>query len=145
MRFVIGMFLIAGCAHTQPTSSSTSQNAPTIAPDADGRRTLLVFWASWCDPCNKEAAALVRLAREQREHLRVVSVSVDQKWPDAQAFMNRHKLPYRVIHDPELALSDHYGVSATPTLLLMDSSGGVLGRATRLGALQAAITAEVQR
>ena len=144
MRLIIGIFLIAGCATTHATQS-TPPVGQAISPDDAGRRTLLVFWASWCEPCNKEAAALVRLAREQRDHLRIISVSVDPEWALAQEFIARHKLPYRVIHDPDLSLSDAYGVSGTPALLLLDADGAVEARATRLGPLRAAITAEVQR
>ena len=50
----------------------------TLRATADGHPSLVVFWASWCEPCQHEAPAVERFARSPAGRGRVVGVD----WSD---------------------------------------------------------------
>src|SRR5437588_2775010 len=71
-------------------ASSRSSSVGRVAPSLPGERlagpslaaterpALVVFWASWCEPCAREAPALERFARTPPGRGRVIGVD----WSD---------------------------------------------------------------
>ena len=61
----------------------------SLLSSAHGKPVLVVFWASWCGPCSREAPALERFSQQQpRAVTRIVGVD----WSDARsggAFVHR--------------------------------------------------------
>lgn len=124
-----------------PTTATdiTGEPIENLDLDAPERPLLVIFWASWCEPCKREAPALARLATAQRGHLDVLGVSVDTRRAPAQAFSRLYGLPYRSLHDPKLALGDALGIRGTPTLVLIGRDGRVRARARKLTELRGAL------
>ena len=147
---LLGALLTLGCATTAPPTRSPAATAPLHAPALGGgskdvalqarsRPLLLVFWASWCHPCNREAPAIAALARAHGADLDVLGVNVDTETAPALAFQKRYALPYSSVRDPELQLSDRFGVQGTPALVLIGRDGQVRARAKRLADLEPAL------
>jgi len=78
------------------------------------RPAVLVFWASWCEPCRAEAPHLARLAKQYGGRIEVVSVSIDE--PDAYADLRTAVL--------ELALPYPVALDADGTVLAKYKDGG---------------------
>ena len=75
---------------------------------ADGRPTLVEFYADWCEACRAMAPAMTQLEQHHRGKLDVVMLNVDNpRW------------------QPEL---EHYDVSGIPQLELFDGAGQAVGR-----------------
>ena len=89
--------------------------------------TLLVFYASWCPHCQKEAPTLQRLYTELGpKGLNVVGVDVDQQISDAQSFVKTYRISFPVAHGNPSAHSstlDTYGISGVPTVYVLDKGG----------------------
>jgi thiol-disulfide isomerase/thioredoxin len=92
---------------------------------ADGRPTVVEFYADWCEACRSMAPAMERIERQQRGQMDVVLLNVDNpRW------------------QPEL---DRYDVNGIPQLEFFDAAGGSVGRSigarsgTELEALTAAL------
>ena len=85
-----------------------------------GRPVVLHFWGTWCPVCRAEASNIDTLAKDYE----VVTVAVDSGSAEAvRAYMEKHKLHYRVINDPEGKLAAQYRVNVFPTTCIFDASG----------------------
>lgn len=125
-----------------PKLQAVSEQPPAPAfalPDASGRRValedfrgkvvLLAFWASWCPYCREELPAMERLYRDYRgQGLEVVSVNIKDRREDALAMVEKNKLTFPVLMDPQGEIGLLYGAFATPTVYLIDRRGAVLAR-----------------
>lgn len=92
----------------------------------------MVFWASWCTPCEQEAPALERFARALNGQAALVGVNwSDPSLAGAKAFVKRFGWTFPVLRDPDETSGQKYGVSGLPTTYAIDSSGHI--RATLRG------------
>lgn len=112
---------------------------PTLSA-LEGQVVLLFFWAHWCADCKLQAPILARLlARHGDQGLRVLAptqrygyVAGGRLAPaeeETQYIKEVLATSYDVLSDQPIPLSDanhrRYGVSTTPTLVLVDREGAV--------------------
>lgn len=84
---------------------------------------LLDFWATWCIPCRQTLPILDRLyGKLAKEGLEVVGVS-KESLGELQAFNQKHPAPFPLYRDADFKFSNHYRISAVPTLMLLDRNG----------------------
>jgi thiol-disulfide isomerase/thioredoxin len=93
---------------------------------------LFIFWASWCDPCRAEVPELIRLHAERGDRVDLIGVNVDKDPGHAAAFIRAAKIPYPNLSDPDLALSDRFGVRDIPNFVLVGRGGAVRFRGTEI-------------
>jgi cytochrome c biogenesis protein CcmG, thiol:disulfide interchange protein DsbE len=91
-----------------------------------GRPALVVFWASWCTPCEQEAPALERFARALHGRATLVGVNwSDPSLSGARAFIGRFRWTFPNLRDPDETSGQKYGVSGLPTTYAIDSAGRI--------------------
>jgi len=104
---------------------------PVTLSKLRGKPVLLDFWASWCGPCRMELPHVQELHTEYADKgLQILAVSVDATVEEAKKAVEEDKLTFPVLWaDPSGAevqkISEAYGVSAIPRLLLIDADGVV--------------------
>ena len=94
-----------------------------------GQVVLLNFWATWCEPCEREMPEMERLYERLRPAgLRMVAVSVDDSEAVVAQFQRRFALSFDVLWDPEKRVSDTYQAYKYPETLLIGRDGVVVER-----------------
>jgi thiol-disulfide isomerase/thioredoxin len=91
-----------------------------------GKAIVLNFWASWCDPCQKEAPALQAAAKRWGNRVVVVGVDVNDFRGDARGFMRKYGLTYPVVHDNKNVTSPKYGLTGLPETFFLARRGRVI-------------------
>jgi peroxiredoxin len=94
-----------------------------------GQVVLLNFWATWCEPCEREMPAMQRLHEKLGpEGLRLVAVSVDDDGEAVDRFRQRFGLTFPILWDPDQHASGAYQTYRYPETLLIGRDGIVVER-----------------
>jgi thiol-disulfide isomerase/thioredoxin len=104
-----------------------------ILVDLDGRRVRLgdfasrpvwiVFWATWCAPCQLEATDILAVYHAHEDDGLVV-LAIDEQEPAAavRAYAREHHLDYHIGIDATGAVKTLYGGPGLPTHLFLDGA-----------------------
>lgn len=90
-----------------------------------GNTVLLHFWASWCAPCVTELPQWIELSTAFKNMpVRMIAVSLDQKWEDAQKILPSSKLSPNItsLLDISAQVPDLYGTYQFPETYLINPS-----------------------
>jgi thiol-disulfide isomerase/thioredoxin len=100
---------------------------------AGGRHAALVlFWASWCEPCQQEAPAVERFALSPAGRGRLVGVDYGESgFAAPRGFVRRYRWTFPVLRDPDGRAGEAYGVAGLPSTFVIDARGHI--RATLHG------------
>jgi len=91
---------------------------------ADGRVTLVNFFASWCLPCRAEHPLLMGLAKEER--VRVVAINYKDETANAVQWLSALGDPYsRIGVDRSGRTAIDWGVSGVPETFVVDAEGRI--------------------
>lgn len=94
-----------------------------------GHVSVLNLWASWCGPCQGEAAALrTAFDVERARGVRFVGVDHMDTRRDAVAFATRERLPYALAFDPEGSVAARFGALGIPTTYVIAADGRIAYR-----------------
>ncbi len=94
-----------------------------------GRTVVLNFWASWCDPCKREASTLEELWRRYRSRgVVVLGVDSGDATRDARRFLAAHGITYPIVVDSDAGIArDRYNLPGLPTTYVIDRRGRIVG------------------
>lgn len=97
-----------------------------------GHPVVVVFWATWCEPCRQELAALERLSAHPAAQHKILAIAIDsQGWKTVLPFIREHsyKLPVTLL-TPALARGFGFVPSkaTTPLTLFFDRGGRICSR-----------------
>jgi cytochrome c biogenesis protein CcmG/thiol:disulfide interchange protein DsbE len=102
---------------------------PIHLADFAGRPLWIVFWATWCTPCQEEAADIrAAFHAHEGDHLAVLAVDVQEPAAAARAFAQAHDLDYVIGLDPTAAVKDLYRAQGLPWHVFVDGGGVVRSR-----------------
>jgi peroxiredoxin len=94
-----------------------------------GKTVVLNFFASWCDPCKREAPDLEALWRRYRsDGVVVLGVDSGDAAGDARRFLRAHGVTYPIVFDPHEKLAQgSYAVPGLPVTYVINRAGRVVG------------------
>jgi peroxiredoxin len=134
------LITLAGCAAAPPPvqhveTLGVAATLPLVTPDGQttnlgealgGRVALVSLWATWCESCRDELAALSRLAARAGDRgALVLGVAVGERRDTVAAFVAAHALPYRTLVDEDFHFADTLGQRRVPTTLVVDRTGQI--------------------
>ena len=94
-----------------------------------GRVVLVNFWASWCEPCEREMPAMERLYNAlPREDFELLAVAIDDKKADVRTFQDRYRLSFPILLDLDQTTYASYQTMGVPESILVDQEGRIVER-----------------
>lgn len=93
-----------------------------------GKGVVLNFWASWCKPCEEEAAALEAAWRQYKDQ-GIVFVGVDylDQDPAAKRYLEKFDVTYPNGADLASKISKRYAIRGVPETFFIDPDGKIIG------------------
>lgn len=93
--------------------------------DLKGKVVVVNFWASWCTPCEQEAADLEAAWRYYQPRGDVIFLGVN--WtdtePEAMGYMNKFDITYPSGPDLGTRIADRYRITGVPETYIIDRNG----------------------
>jgi cytochrome c biogenesis protein CcmG/thiol:disulfide interchange protein DsbE len=90
-----------------------------------GRPAAINFWASWCEPCRKEAPVLERVSRSLRGSAHVVGVNWSDGLHGARAFADQYGWTFPNLRDTDGSVGARYGLRGLPMTFIVDPQGRI--------------------
>jgi thiol-disulfide isomerase/thioredoxin len=118
----------AGRAAPALPREALSGPPPTLAKLLAGARerpVLVVFWASWCGPCMREASALERFSQSTVGRGRMVGVDWSDALSGARAFIRHYAWTFPNVRDAEGTVGNAYRLTVLPTTFVLDGHGRI--------------------
>ncbi len=127
------LFILTGCSDNSPPISG--KMPPISLPNLEGKTVhiknydddllLLVFWATWCQPCIMEIPSLVEInAKYKPRGLRLVSILTDNPGTDRIYSL---KKSFNINYEILLGNESQFGaIVALPTSFIIRKGGKVL-------------------
>jgi thiol-disulfide isomerase/thioredoxin len=109
-----------------PGFTAETVGGGSVSVEGDARATMLVFFATWCPHCQKEAPVMSEL-ESQYDGLRMVMVGIDgEDDPEkVQRFVEEYDIESPAVYEP--GLGSEFGISGYPTTYVLDGDNRVVG------------------
>lgn len=91
-----------------------------------GKVILLNFWATWCGPCRAEIPGLIDLQNKYKDQLQIIGMDVDDEEADVRETMNSESINYPVALTPGAVRMAYGGITALPTVFVINQEGRVV-------------------
>jgi len=112
-------------APAPPLSAAPLNGGPRVTLASHrGKPVVLNFWASWCEPCQKETPELVAFAKAH-PGLDVVGIAVNDLPADSRRFAAKMRIPYELGVDRSGDVARSFGATGLPVTVIIDAEGRV--------------------
>jgi thiol-disulfide isomerase/thioredoxin len=110
------------------TAPALDGGAPISLASLRGRPVLLNFWASWCEPCQKEMPSLVTFSKEH-PGMSVVGLAVNDRPGESRAFARKvgADFPLGIDRDADVAI-DFDATIGLPISVIIDQQGRIAAK-----------------
>ncbi len=117
---------LRGIAYAKPPPDFVfaAANGPSRLATRVGKPVVLVFWATWCEPCRAELEAFTQLRARYGDAVDVIMIS-DEAPGVARSYLKSHDVVAEAVEDPARVIFDLYAITPIPTTLVLAPSGSV--------------------
>ena len=98
---------------------------PSLVASGHGRPSLVLFWASWCGPCKREAPEIERFAQSRAGRGRIVGVDWSDALAGARSFVAGYRWSFPNVRDGDGTVGNAYRLIGLPTTFVVDAGGRI--------------------
>jgi thiol-disulfide isomerase/thioredoxin len=92
--------------------------------DLRGKTVLLDFWATWCAPCEHDAAAIDKLNEKfGNKDLAVIAISTGEDRETVEKYLKKHPHNFPVVLSSDNLMPPAYQIHVLPTYLVIGPDG----------------------
>lgn len=113
---------------TQVSENHDDAGEPLRLSDLEGKGVMLNFWATYCEPCEREMPYMEDLYPEYEDDIEIVAVSLDTSELVINRFINKYDLTFPVVHDTNSEVMDLYNISPLPSTIFIDADGKIVDK-----------------
>lgn len=131
------LLLLSTCSPKDQTTGEAKDFTLTSLDGTDytlsslkGKVVLIDFWATWCPPCRSSIPVFINLYNKYNEKGFIVLGISREERTVLKGFQDANMIPYPILLDNK-NIAQEYGVTAIPTIFIIDKKGKV--RKTQLG------------
>lgn len=114
-----------GVGRPAPAFALDALGPGTLGPaDFRGLPVIVLFWATWCEPCVEAMPLLAELEEQHAEDgLVVLAVNVEESRDIVEAFAGEHTTPFPLLLDEDGEATRRYRVVGVPSTFFIDREG----------------------
>jgi cytochrome c biogenesis protein CcmG, thiol:disulfide interchange protein DsbE len=116
-----------GADKQRPLLTDLDENPIRLA-DFAGKPLWIVFWSTWCTPCQQEASDIRAAYQAHQGRLAVLAIDVQEPAAAARAFAVKNNLDYTIGLDSTAAVKALYGGWGLPIHFFVDGDGVIRDR-----------------
>jgi thiol-disulfide isomerase/thioredoxin len=115
----------SGVGRPAPAFALETLGPATLSPmDFRGHPVIVLFWATWCEPCVEGMPILAQLQEQLADDgLIILGVNVGESRVEVEAFSTAHDLPFPLLLDQRAEASNRYRVIGVPSTFFIDREG----------------------
>ena len=112
--------------HVASFSLEGLKGGTVVAPWKSGHAAVLIFFASWCGPCQAEMPKVASYLRHHNEgSIEVIGIDSKDSPAPAKAFVARSGVTFRVAADPNLTVATIFNLAGIPDTAFVTAKGVV--------------------
>jgi thiol-disulfide isomerase/thioredoxin len=97
-----------------------------------GKVVLIQYWATWCEPCKADMAAIKELSSKYgNSAFAVIGVNLDSNLQEMTNYLSQNRLPWPQIREEgglDSRPANEMGILTLPTMILINQQGAVVNR-----------------
>jgi cytochrome c biogenesis protein CcmG/thiol:disulfide interchange protein DsbE len=101
-----------------------------------GKPVIVNFWASWCEPCQKETPLLASWYKQQQGRVVLLGLDENDTTANALKFARAKEVSYPIGFDPQVTTALAYNVDGLPQTFFLNAQHRIVDHV--LGAVTAA-------
>lgn len=109
---------------TLDLSGPSTQGQQIDVQDFRGKIVLVVFWATWCEPCTADLPQIKKLYDDYHDKgFEVIGINLDTQPQLIAPYLQKHAVPWQSIWQEgglESPLARQFGIVSLPTMFLVD-------------------------
>jgi len=104
--------------------SKTDGTIASVLGSRQGKKAILVFWATWCPHCYEEVGVINdNLAAIEQKGIKVILVDIGESKEDVKNYFDQRQMKLVSFLDMDNAFQGPYYLRGVPTMVFIDEKG----------------------
>jgi len=106
--------------------TNTEGKTDPILSSRQGKKAVVIFWATWCPHCYEELGQLNdNIANIEQKGIKIILVDIGETTTDVKDYFKRRQMRLISFVDEDSSVQEPYHIVGVPTLIFIDEKGMV--------------------